>query len=123
MRLNILTVVLGLVFAVGLYFDRADALPEPLGTIQSFAQTATTTATRVAPTTWVRTPMKSCKIGNPSATPIYLGGSDLTSANGFPVCTDTAVCASAVFPVDVLGGELYVLTSSGTQAFRAICGS
>ena len=107
--------------AVGIVPLAAVALSSPLGLVQSFAQTATTTATRVAPTAWVRQ-MKSCKIGNPSATPIYLGGSDLTAANGFPVCNDTAACSSASLPADILGGEIWVITSSGTQAFRTICG-
>lgn len=98
------------------------ALSGPLGLVQSFAQTATTTAARVAPTAWLRTPMKSCLIGNASATPIYLGGSDVTSANGFPICTDTAVCTRSEINPDVLGGEVYVLTASGTQAFRVLCG-
>lgn len=99
----------------------AAALSNPLGRIQSFAFTASTTAAKVSPSAWVAG-MKSCMIANVSATPVYVGGSDVTTSNGFPICTDTAVCSRADINPDVLGGELWAVVSSGTVATRAICG-
>lgn len=92
-----------------------------LSQARSYAQTISTTAAAVASTVdgfgW-----KSCIIGNFSATPVYLGGADVTTANGFPICTDTAACTRADMPADFVEGVVYAVVGSGTQAIRAFCG-
>lgn len=121
MTKNILSLALVVILG-GLAARGAFALAEPLGLVQSFAQTASTTAARLAPTTWVRSPMKSCMITNMGTTPVYLGGSDVSSSNGTPICSDTAVCPTTFVNPDVLGGEVWIRTASGTQEVRALCG-
>lgn len=111
-----LAISLALVVAGSAY-----ALSGPLGIVQSFAQTASGTAARLAPTTWSRQ-MKSCMISNTGTTPVYLGGSDVSSSNGMPICSDTAACPTTFVNPDVLGGEVWIRTASGTQEVRALCG-
>lgn len=62
---------------------------------------------------------KAIIVANLTATPVYLGGSDVTTANGFAVCTDTALCASSSLSFDGYG--LYCVAGS-TVAIQVLGG-
>lgn len=104
MKLNQLA--FGVLFAASVLFcyvafsPRAEALSDPLAYVRTFTFSCTTSAARIVPSTSVRT-QKAMRVWNNSTTPIYLGGSDVdTSTKGWPICTDTANCEQASFPID-----------------------
>lgn len=49
------------------------------------------------------------------ATTVYLGGSDVTSSNGFALPQDTAVTVELV-----AGDDLYAVTAAGTSAMSVL---
>lgn len=57
----------------------------------------------------------SAECWNMTSTPMYLGPSDVTTANGRPICTDTAVCPTSSWSGDISAGAgLSVIGTSGT---------
>jgi hypothetical protein len=56
-----------------------------------------------------------------SATPVYLGGGDITSTLGFPICTNTSLCPSAFIQMDAKGATC--LSSSGTVVAVVLAGT
>jgi hypothetical protein len=86
--------------ALFLLAPQADALADPLAYVRTYTFSCTTGAARIVPSSNIRT-QRAMRVWNSSATPIYLGGSDVnTSTTGWPICTDTALCEQASFPVD-----------------------
>jgi hypothetical protein len=79
----------------------AHGLSDPLASIRSFRFTCGTAALVIKPSAGVAS-AKAMRFLNLSATPVYLGGSDVTTdtTKGYPICTDTAACDGAAFPVD-----------------------
>lgn len=50
--------------------------------------------------------LKGCRVFNPSDCPLYIGGEDLTAAEGYPICDDSAgtnVCDQDAISVDGRG--------------------
>lgn len=105
--------------ALALAGSAAFAYDKPISSPNAYALSCGTSATRIGSTSksdaWV--------IANPSNTPIYVGSSSVTTAAGFPVCTDTAVCTRSSFSADGYGGEFYCIVASGTVATRVIEGA
>ena len=96
-----------------------EGTPGPLVNVRAFTESCGTTATVISDDN----PIASGLIWNNSATPVYLGGSDVaTTATGFPICTDTALCLRADMPIDarrvwciVAAGSVNVLVLAGGQ--------
>lgn len=65
--------------------------------------------------------VSSLVIWNNSATPVYIGGSDVTSTLGMPICTDSAACPSSSVAFD--GTAPFCLSSSGTKTVVVLAGS
>ena len=111
----------------------AIAIALPLGAAaddaaRSFAHTVTTTAARVEPPTgkksyeWIR-------CWQAGVTPVYLGGSDVTPRNGYPICSHTATAPDAMghqaraCETDALAleaGSLFAVVSEGSQSIVCI---
>lgn len=78
----------------------AHALSDPLGRLRVYTFACGTSAAQVLPTGAPRS-AKAMRLWNNSTTPVFLGGADVnTSTLGWPICTDTAVCEQASFPID-----------------------
>jgi hypothetical protein len=91
---------------------------KPLTSVRSVAITCADTATAIASADG----FNSVMCGNTSATVVYFGGSTVSTANGFPVCSDVATCTTSTISIDTHQGELYCRVASGTQAIRCILG-
>lgn len=104
---------LGVLFLLSLAFP-AEALSDPLSLVRVFQFSCTTTAAQIKPTDVPRN-AKAMRIWNNSTTPVYLGGSDVTNGltKGWPICTDTAACEQASFPIDVVA-NVYCRAGSST---------
>ncbi len=99
------------------------------GAARSFTHTVGTTASKVAPPDG-STSYDSIRCWQPGATPVYLGGADVTASNGYPICLTTPgtpsgpkadvgpKCASDTFKMKV--SELHAVTSSGQQFLTCI---
>lgn len=96
------------------------ALAAPLGALQAKTTSVTTTAEKVTDELDKTTGNKSCMIWNNSATILYVGGSDVDSTHGWPICTNTSTCPAAVLSTDVR--EAYYVSASGTLAPIIVCG-
>lgn len=78
----------------------AEALSDPLGTFRVYTFSCTTAGQQIVPSSG-RKSSKAARFWNNSATPVYLGGSDVaTTSTGYPICTDTAVCEASGFSID-----------------------
>ncbi len=62
----------------------------------------------------------SVRCQNTSSTEVYLGGSAVTTAQGYPVCSGSG-CADSALTVDASMVN-YCIVASGTQAIRCIAG-
>ena len=56
-----------------------------------------------------------------SATPVYIGGTDVTSTKGMPICTNTALCPASSISIDAKGATC--LSSSGTVTASVLVGT
>jgi len=94
------TFALGML-GLAMYVSPVQALSDPVSGIRVFQFSCGTTAAKILPTSGTRS-AKAMRVWNNSTTPVYLGGSDVSSstATGWPICTDTAACEQAAFPVD-----------------------
>lgn len=63
---------------------------------------------------------RSCLIFNNSATILYVGGSDVDSTDGMPICTDSASCVKSSITVD--GKDTHAIAASGTLTPTILCG-
>jgi len=82
--------------------------------VQSAAVTVATTATALAA---VDDDFSSIEVANVGAATVYIGGSDVTTSNGFPV----AAGASWYPPQSLAGGErVYGIVASGTVEVRVL---
>lgn len=97
----LVTVLYAVVLFSVLAATDADALSDPLGSVRVFQFTCTTSAQVIKPSSNPKG-AKSLRLWNNSATPVYLGGADVTNGltNGWPICTNTAACEQASFPID-----------------------
>lgn len=86
---------------------------------KSASKTVTTTATALNQAEADNTGTSGLLVAVPSGgATIYVGGADVTAANGFPVA------AGQTLTTDVDRGEqLYAVTASGTQAVAVLNGS
>ena len=88
--------------------------------VRSFAHSVTTTASRVEPATGDKSYV-SIRCWQASASPVYVGGKDVTPSNGFAICTNRpgqergpaaaagAACSSDVIELNV--SDLYAVAS------------
>jgi len=107
-----------LLVAIAAFALLAMGLGSSLGRIRTHTVTCATTATAIAD----GHNASSMLIWNNTATPVYLGGSDVdTTTAGFPICTDTATCLRADMPIDAK--YLYCRVSSGTVAVKVLAGA
>lgn len=97
-----------------------EGVPGPLSGLRAFRVGCTTAATPIAD----GAPYHSLTMWNNSATPVYLGASNVTASttNGYPICTDTATCPRADMPADVrhgfcrvTAGTVYLVILAGAQ--------
>jgi hypothetical protein len=56
-----------------------------------------------------------------STTPVYIGGGDVSSTLGMPICTDTSACPSSSVSIDAKGARC--LSSSGTVTATVLVGT
>ncbi|MCC7173491.1 MAG: hypothetical protein IT459_23810 [Planctomycetes bacterium] len=104
--------------AIAAFALLAMGLGTSLAKIRTHTVTCGTTATAITDGTGA----SSMLIWNNSATPVYLGGSDVnTTTEGFPICTDTANCLRADMPIDAK--YLYCRVSAGTVTVRVLAGA
>lgn len=94
-------------------------LASPLGNVRSYEVTCATSATKIsdgAPTSIVN-------FWNNSATPAFIGGSDVTSTTkGTPFCTDTATCQSAGMAIEVSSAGIFCLSTGGAVVLDVLAG-
>lgn len=82
-----------------IWSGQSQALSDPLGTFRSFEKSCGTTAAPLC--SGANCKIKAGKFWVNSATPVYMGGSDVnTGTLGMPYCTDTATCVAASEPID-----------------------
>lgn len=110
MRLKLILLAVPLLLLMG--------LSTSLGRVRAYQVACTTTATAISD----GHSQSSGLIWNNSATPVFLGGSDVNATTeGFPICTDTATCLRADMPIDAK--YLYCRVSSGTVAVKVLAGA
>lgn len=81
--------------------------------ISSNQVTVTTSATRLDPSTGV--PTGAVLVRNRGSAAVYLGGSNVTTANGFQLDAGESV------PMDIRSGDaLYGVVASGTQTVHVL---
>lgn len=93
--------------------------------VRSFAHSVTNTAARVEPPNGNKSYV-SIRCWNPATTPVYVGGKDVTTRNGFAICTEVPsrgaphdadagwTCSSDVISLDV--DDLYAVTGPPVAA-------
>lgn len=116
-----LIVLAAFVFACLWFASPAKALSDSLGTVRVYTFSCTTTAAKIIPSSGVRS-VKAQRFWNNSTSPVYIGGTDVdTSTKGWPICTDTAACEQASFPIDAgttvwckAGSTVSLLVFTGT---------
>jgi hypothetical protein len=96
------------------------ALANPVSEVRAEILSVGTTAERVTEEIGFTTGWKSCMLWNNSATVLYVGGPDVDSTDGFPICTDTASCPDSKIVIDA--SAYYVVAASGTLTPNIICG-
>jgi hypothetical protein len=95
---------------------------------RSFAHTVTTTAARVKPPTGDKSYV-SIRCWQASASPVYLGGKDVTPINGYAICADipgreaARTCQTDFIRLDV--SDLYAVVSiplgaTGSPAMQSL---
>lgn len=94
--------------------------------VKSFTKSVTTTASRLQTAQtgkrWVQNAILLAPTGNGAV--VYVGGADVTAANGFPLAAGASLNLGDVFmseakcEIDLY--EIYVLAASGTQEIRVI---
>ena len=89
-------------------------------TARSFAHSVTEEASRIEPPSGDKSYV-SIRCWQATATPVYVGGKDVTPTNGYAICTDTVdrdadlpTCQSEVIALDV--SNLYAVTSRPHRA-------
>lgn len=113
-------------FVVGLYLafpaEPADAYDTPLAKVHAYQLGCVASAGGISlkKSTDLQN-YSHLTVWNNSATPVYIGGSDITSTLGLPICTDTAACPAASISMDAAGA--YCLSSSGTKTVVVLAGS
>lgn len=96
-----------------------EGVPGPLSGLRAFTVSCGTSATPISDSV----PYHSLYLWNNSATPIYLGASNVTASttNGMPICTDTASCPRADLPADARHG--FCRVGSGTVSLVVLAGA
>lgn len=84
------------------------ALAKPLTTLKSGTMTVTSTAAAVPSATGC-----ALHLLNTSTTPVYIGGSNVTTSNGFPICSDTTACPRWDYPADAASGVVFAVKAGG----------
>lgn len=111
-----------LVFATALmiYSDKSSALADPVGTVRVFQKPCNSTASPLC--TGQNCQYQTAKFWVNSATPVFIGGSDVdTSTKGMPYCTDTATCVAAGDTADALLPALWC-KSGGSVTVTVLVG-
>ncbi len=125
---HLILIALGIVCAAGVTLGsawgqdarRAEAsLTTPLAKVRSYTVSCATTAGGTSLNDGEAT--SSMFIFVNSATPVYIGGTDIDSTHGMPVCTAAASCVSASMSLDVKTARC--LSSSGTVSALVIAGA
>lgn len=109
-RFTIIAAVLGLA-------TLAAAAGRPLSTMISGTVAVSSTAQAV--------PGGGCAvyIVNPNATPVYVGGANVTTDNGIAICTDVASCTRSDLPANTATGIMYLVKAGdGTVTVRYMAG-
>jgi hypothetical protein len=98
-------------------------------TARSFAHTATTTASRVEPPSGSKS-YDFIRCWQASASPVYLGGKDVSPTNGYPICSNVPglerrqsaeagpTCEDDTIELRV--SDLYAVAWKGTQSLVCI---
>lgn len=94
-------------------------LGSPLGKIRAYQVSCTTAAGGVSLSDGQT--ISSALIWINSATPVYVGGGDIDSTHGVPLCTNSASCLSSSLAMDVK--EARCLSSSGTVTATVMAGA
>lgn len=92
---------------------------KPLSGVTSKAISCGTTAVIVAGNAG----FNSVLCSNINSTEVYLGGSDVATTNGVPICDDSDLCVGASLSIDTHQGELYCRTAADTVEIRCIMGN
>lgn len=97
------------------------ALADSLSILRAYQVSCATTATAIAPSDGIKS-QHAWSVWNNSATPVYVGGSDVTTTTkGWPICTDTASCPSSTLSVDAVTSG-FCRVGSGTVTLTVISG-
>lgn len=119
---NKILAFLAAIACVGFFAYDAGALDKTLTNVAAEQISVSTTAELVTNDmesdkgkTW-----RSCLIFNNSATVLYVGGSDVDSTDGMPICTDSASCVKSSITID--GKDAWVVAASGTLTPTILCG-
>jgi hypothetical protein len=94
--------------------------------VKSFAKSVTTTATRLVTTVDAKRMVQNAVLFATAANGaiVYVGGADVTTANGFPLAAGAALNLGDVFfsqaktEIDLY--NIWVIAASGTQELRVI---
>lgn len=105
--------------AIGMGMVQRPAVFTSLGKVRSYQVSCATTAGGTDLSDG--SPISSIFVFINSATPVYIGGTDVDSTHGMPVCTAAASCAASSLSLDVK--EARCLSSSGTVTATVIAGS
>lgn len=120
MRALVVFAVIAAAFGALLYFIPAAADVTPLGRMRVFQMNCTATA---QPITDGGEVFEAARLWNPSATAVYIGGTDVdASTKGVPIC-NTASCIDDDIPVTAKTGVALCRTSAGSQAITVVVGA
>lgn len=94
--------------------------------VKSFAKSVTTSVSRLQVNLtgkrWVQNAILYAPASNGAI--VYVGGSDVSTANGFPIIAGASLNLGDIFLAQAKGeidlAEIYVLSASGTQELRVI---
>ena len=99
--------------------DIQPMLNTPLGKVRAYQVSCTTAAGGV--TLSDGQPISSLFVFVNSATPVYVGGTDVDATHGMPICTATASCPSSSISFDVKDARC--LSSAGTVTATVLAGT
>lgn len=85
-------------------------------TVKSFKETCSTSPTQILDSAGDNYTFLQCSALG--ATPIFLGGSAVTTTAGYPICTDPALCGVSTQAIGSNG--VYCRVASGTEELRCI---
>lgn len=105
------------VTAVAVFFAQPSGAHPALGKVRAYQVSCTTAAGGVSLAVGQ---MSSALVWINSATPVYIGGTDITSTKGMPLCTAIASCVQSSVSID--SKELRCLSSSGTVTATVLVG-